>query len=88
MEEATSDYWKPVFYLLEAEGFDCWLLDARHVENVPGRPKTDLLTELWGESSQLSSRVVFGTAMFPGHDRRRGYGAGPVWVGGSAVWVA
>jgi len=44
--EATSDYWKPVFYLLEAEGFTCWLLNARHVKNVPGRPKTDLLTEL------------------------------------------
>jgi transposase len=37
--EATSDYWKPVFYLLEAEGFTCWLLNAKHVENVPGRPK-------------------------------------------------
>lgn len=24
--EATSSYWKPVFYLLEAEGFECWLL--------------------------------------------------------------
>ena len=44
--EATSDYWKPVFYLLEAEGFECWLLNAMHVKNVPGRPKTDLLTEL------------------------------------------
>jgi len=31
-----------VFYLLEAEGFTCWLLNARHVKNVPGRPKTDL----------------------------------------------
>ncbi|MFI6743377.1 transposase [Nonomuraea sp. NPDC050451] len=39
--EATSDYWKPVFYLLEAEGFECWLLNAKHVKNVPGRPKTD-----------------------------------------------
>jgi transposase len=39
--EATSDYWKPAFYLLEAEGFTCWLLNARHVKNVPGRPKTD-----------------------------------------------
>src|SRR5919112_4193530 len=24
--EATSSYWKPVFYLLEAEGFECWLV--------------------------------------------------------------
>src|SRR6266581_9407760 len=23
--EATSDYWKPVFYLLEASGYETWL---------------------------------------------------------------
>jgi transposase len=45
--EASSDYWKPVFYLLEAEGFACWLLNARHVKNVPGRPKTDRLDAVW-----------------------------------------
>jgi transposase len=45
--EATSDYWKPVFYLLGAEGFTCWLLNARHVKNVPGRPKTDKLDAIW-----------------------------------------
>jgi transposase len=45
--EATSDYWKPVFYLLEAEGFQCWLLNAKHVKNVPGRPKTDRLDAVW-----------------------------------------
>jgi transposase len=41
--EATSNYWKPVFSLLEAGGFTCWLLNAKHVKNVPGRPKTDKL---------------------------------------------
>jgi transposase len=45
--EATSDYWKPVFYLLEAEGFTCWLLNPKHVKNVPGRPKTDKLDAVW-----------------------------------------
>jgi transposase len=45
--EATSDYWKPVFYLLEAKGFTCWLLNAKHVKNVPGRPKTDKLDAVW-----------------------------------------
>ena len=45
--EATSDYWKPAFYLPEAEGFTCWLLNARHVKNVPGRPKTDKLDAVW-----------------------------------------
>ena len=46
--ESTSTYWKGVYYLLEAEGFDCWLVNAREVKNVPGRAKTDLLTELPG----------------------------------------
>ena len=45
--EATSDYWKPVFYLLEAQGFTCWLLNAKHVKNVPGRPKTDKIDAVW-----------------------------------------
>ncbi len=45
--ESTSVYWKPVFYVLEAEGFECWLLNARHVKNVPGRAKTDKLDAVW-----------------------------------------
>jgi transposase len=44
--EATSDYWKPVFFLLESRGFDCDLYNAAQVKALPGRPKTDLLTEL------------------------------------------
>jgi len=57
--EATSDYWKPVFYLLEAEGFTCWLLNAKHVKNVPGRPKT-----LEDAQIKLSSVIsdVFGVS--------------------------
>ncbi|MFJ2034402.1 IS110 family transposase, partial [Streptosporangium sp. NPDC087985] len=35
------------YYLLEAEGFTCWLLNAKHVKNVPGRPKTDKLDAVW-----------------------------------------
>ena len=44
--EATGDYWKPVFFLLESRGFDCELYNAAQVKALPGRPKTDLLTEL------------------------------------------
>jgi len=33
--EATSDYWKPVFYLLEAHGLDPWLVNARDVRHLP-----------------------------------------------------
>lgn len=45
--EATSDYWKPVFYLLEAHGFEVWLCNAKDVKHLPGRPKTDVLDAVW-----------------------------------------
>jgi transposase len=45
--EATSDYWKPVFYLLEAAGFETWLVNAKDVKHLPGRPKTDKLDCIW-----------------------------------------
>jgi len=45
--EATSDYWRPPFYLLEAHGFQVWLVNARDVKNLPGRPKTDRLDAVW-----------------------------------------
>lgn len=45
--EATSDYWRPFFYLLEARGLCVWLVNARDVRNVPGRPKTDKLDAIW-----------------------------------------
>jgi len=45
--EATSDYWKPVFYLLEAAEFDTWLVNAKDVKHLPVRPKTDKLDSVW-----------------------------------------
>src|SRR5512139_2106220 len=45
--EATGDYWKPVCYLLEAHGLDPWLVNARDVKHLPGRPKTDVLDAVW-----------------------------------------
>src|SRR3954466_13711468 len=45
--EATSDYWRPVFYLLEAHGLEPWLVNARDVKHLPGRPKTDVLDAVW-----------------------------------------
>lgn len=43
--EATGIYWKPVFSVLE-ERFTCWLLNAQHMHNVPGR-KTDVADSVW-----------------------------------------
>jgi transposase len=44
--EATGVYWKPVYYALEAAGFDVWLCNAQHIKNVPGR-KTDVGDAVW-----------------------------------------
>ena len=45
--EATSDYWKPFFYLLEdLPGVELLLVNARHVKTVPGR-KTDVADATW-----------------------------------------
>lgn len=43
--ESTGVYWKPVLYWLEND-FECWLLNARHLRNVPGR-KTDVADSAW-----------------------------------------
>jgi transposase len=43
--ESTGIYWKPVYYALE-EHVECWLLNAQHLHNVPGR-KTDVADAIW-----------------------------------------
>ena len=43
--EATGVYWKPVFAVLEPR-VECWLLNAQHMHNVPGR-KTDVADSVW-----------------------------------------
>ena len=44
--EATSDYWRARFYLLE-DRFQTWLVNAKDVKHLPGRPKTDRLDAVW-----------------------------------------
>lgn len=44
--EATGDYWKPFYYLLEDAPFGVILVNARHVKNLPG-PKTDVSDAAW-----------------------------------------
>lgn len=43
--EATSDYWKPFYYVL-AEDLNVILVNARQVKNLPGR-KTDVSDAAW-----------------------------------------
>jgi transposase len=44
--ESTGVYWIPFFQILEAAGVEVFLVNARHVKNVPGR-KTDVADCQW-----------------------------------------
>jgi transposase len=44
--ESTGVYWIPLFEVLERQGFEVKLVDARHVKNVSGR-KSDVLDCQW-----------------------------------------
>lgn len=46
VREATGDYWKPFYYLLEDGPFEVLLVNARHVKNMPGR-KADVSDSMW-----------------------------------------
>ncbi len=67
--EATSDYWKPVFYLLEAHGLDPWLVNARDVKHLPGRPKTDVLDAVW--LCKVAERQMLRPSFVPPRPIRR-----------------
>jgi transposase len=85
--EATADYWRAPFYVLE-ERFETWLVNAKHVKHLPGRPKTDLLTELPDQIHRASPRLPLGVARLRAHGRRRVCAAGVVSIGGAAARVA
>ena len=44
--EATGVYWIPVYEVLEARGFEVFVVNARHIKNVPGR-KSDIQDCQW-----------------------------------------
>ncbi len=67
--EATSDYWRAPFYTFEAHGLDPWLVNARDVKHLPGRPKTDTIDAVW--LCKLAERQMLRPSFVPAHDIRR-----------------
>lgn len=61
--EATGDYWKPFYYLLEdLPGVEVMLVNARHVKTVPGR-KTDVADATW--LAQLGAHGLVRASFVP-----------------------
>jgi transposase len=67
--ESTGDYWKPPFFQLEAEGFDCELFNAGQVKALPGRPKTDRADSIW--LAKIVERGMIASSFVPPEPIRR-----------------
>ena len=67
--EATGDYWKPVFFLLESRGLDCELYNAAQVKALPGRPKTDRADSIW--LARITERGMIASSFVPPEPIRR-----------------
>jgi len=66
--EATSDYWKSFYYLLDDGPFEVMLVNARHVKNLPGR-KTDVSDAAW--LAQLGAHGLVRGSFVPPEPRRQ-----------------
>jgi transposase len=60
--ESTGVYWIPLYEILEAQGFEVYLVNARHLKNVSGR-KTDVLDCQWLQ--QLHTYGLLKTSFRP-----------------------
>ena len=59
--EATSDYWKPFYYVMEGT-LPVMLVNARHARNIPGR-KTDVSDAAW--LAQLGAHGLLRASFIP-----------------------
>jgi transposase len=59
--ESTGVYWKPIYYVLEAD-FELLLVNAAHIKHVPGR-KTDTIDAAW--IAQLLAHGLLRTSFVP-----------------------
>ena len=60
---------RPYVYVLEARGLVVWLVNARDVKHLPGRPKTDKLDAVW--LCKLNERGMLRPSFVPPAQIRR-----------------
>jgi len=66
--ESTGIYWLSLYEVLEQHGFEVRVVNARHVKNVPGRTKTDVLDCQWIQ--KLHSFGLLNGSFRPDHQIR------------------
>jgi transposase len=67
--ESTGIYWISLYEVLEQHGFEVRVVNARHVKNVPGRTKTDVLDCQWIQ--KLHSFGLLKGSFRPDHQIRK-----------------
>lgn len=60
--EATSDYWKPFYFLMEEEQLPVILVNAKRARNIPGR-KTDVNDATW--LAELAAHNLLAASFIP-----------------------
>ena len=60
--ESTGVYWIPLYELLEQRGIEAYVVNARHLKNVPGR-KTDVCDAQWIQT--LHSYGLLASSFLP-----------------------
>lgn len=63
--ESTGVYWKPLFSVLVEQGFEVYLVNAKHVKNITGR-KTDMDDARWIQ--KLHSCGLLTTSFLPDNE--------------------
>ena len=63
--ESTGVYWIPIYEILEARGLEVYLVNARHIKNVPSK-KTDVLDCQWIQ--QLHTYGLLNASFRPAAD--------------------
>jgi transposase len=66
--ESTGIYWLSLYEVLEQHGLEVRVVNARHVKNVPGRTKTDVLDCQWIQ--KLHSFGLLNGSFRPDHQIR------------------
>jgi len=65
--ESTSDYWKPIVNILEAEDIEFLVVNAQHIKSVPGR-KTDVKDAEW--IAKLLRHGLLNASYIPDREQR------------------
>ena len=63
--ESTGIYWLPIYEMLEARGFEVYLVNAHHIKNVSGK-KTDIEDCQWIQ--QLHTYGLLSTSFRPAEE--------------------